>query len=194
MPPAHASYVERDVRVDGRRERAYFDLSPVDRQANEIEFFLILGMLFSMILFMYIMAYHQLDVTQQQLRALLSLALPRQVAERFLVDPTAYDKKAGCRPRSSSWTSRVSPRRASGWPTPRPALGAHGEGDGPARRRAEQAGHDHGQVHRRRGHELPGRPARRGRHRPSMRIAPSRASLDSIRALTALERPLLLAA
>ena len=75
-------------------ERAYFDLSPVDRQANEIEFFLILGMLFSMILFMYILAYHQLDVTQQQLRALLSLALPRQVAERFLVDPTAYDRKA----------------------------------------------------------------------------------------------------
>ena len=94
QPLAHTSYVERDVRVDGRGERAYFDLSPVDRRSNEIEFFLILGMLFSMILFLYILSYHQLDVTQEQLRALLSLALPRQVAERFLVDPTAYDKKA----------------------------------------------------------------------------------------------------
>ena len=93
-PPSHTNYVERTVRVDGRREAAYFDLGPVDRRSNEIEFFLILGMLFSMILFLYILAYHQLDVTQQQLRALLSLALPRQVAERFLVDPTAYDKKA----------------------------------------------------------------------------------------------------
>jgi hypothetical protein len=92
-PPSHTNYVERDVRVDARRETAYFDLGPVDRRSNEIEFFLILGMLFSMILFMYILAYHQLDVTQQQLRALLSLALPRQVAERFLVDPAAYDAK-----------------------------------------------------------------------------------------------------
>ena len=32
--PAHASYVEREVRVDGRMERAYFDLSPVDRQVE----------------------------------------------------------------------------------------------------------------------------------------------------------------
>ena len=145
-------------------ERAYFDLSPVDRRSNEIEFFLILGMLFSMILFMYILAYHQLDVTQEQLRALLSLALPRQVAERFLVDPTAYDKKARM-PATIVFMdfedfTETCERLAH---APDRALGAHGAGDGAARRRVEQAGHDPGQVHRRRGHELPGRPARRGR-------------------------------
>ena len=43
---------------------------------------------------MYIMAYHQLDVTQAQLRGLLNLALPRQVAERFVIDPTAYSQKS----------------------------------------------------------------------------------------------------
>ena len=50
-------------------------------------------MMLMMLFFFYIMAYHQLDVSQAQLRALLNLALPRQVAERFMIDPTAYGQK-----------------------------------------------------------------------------------------------------
>ncbi len=72
---------------------AYFDLQLVDERANEYEFFLIVGMMMMMLFFLYIMAYHQLDVSQAQLRALLNLALPRQVAERFMHDPTAYEQK-----------------------------------------------------------------------------------------------------
>ena len=94
QPPAHTNYVERTYAWTAAGRGRTSTSARSTARSNEIEFFLILGMLFSMILFMYILAYHQLDVTQQQLRALLSLALPRQVAERFLVDPTAYDKKA----------------------------------------------------------------------------------------------------
>lgn len=93
-PPGHSNYVARSATVDGRSRIVYLDLTPVDERANEVEFFLILGMMFSTMLFMYIMAFHQLDVTQAQLRALLHLALPRQVADRFLIDPSAYDERA----------------------------------------------------------------------------------------------------
>ena len=51
-------------------------------------------MMFSMVMFMYIMGYHQMDVTETQLRGLLNLALPRQVADQFLIDPTAYTRKS----------------------------------------------------------------------------------------------------
>ncbi len=51
-------------------------------------------MMFTMLLFMYIMAYHQLDVTQSQLRGLLNLSLPKQVAEQFVLDPKAYARKS----------------------------------------------------------------------------------------------------
>jgi adenylate cyclase len=93
-PPAHSNYLARTVRVDGKLRTVYFDLQVVDRRANEFEFFLILGMMFTMVFFLYIMAYHQIDVTQAQLRALLNLALPKQVAERFISDPEAYTQKS----------------------------------------------------------------------------------------------------
>jgi adenylate cyclase len=51
-------------------------------------------MMLMMLFFLYIMAYHQLDVSQSQLRALLNLALPKQVAETFIHDPTAYEQKS----------------------------------------------------------------------------------------------------
>lgn len=92
--PKTTNYVTRTVTIHGRRRLVYFDLDRVDRLSDEVEFFLILGMIITMLFFIYIMAYHQLDVTQNQLRALLSLALPKQVAEQFVVDPGAYDKKS----------------------------------------------------------------------------------------------------
>ena len=46
-----------------------------------------------MAMFVYIMAYFQTDETEAQLRGLLNLALPVQVAEQFLKDPDAYTHK-----------------------------------------------------------------------------------------------------
>jgi class 3 adenylate cyclase len=94
-PPADTNYIEtRRVLIDGMPRTAYFDMRIVDDRSNEYEFWLILGMMLMMLFFLYIMAYHQLDVSQSQLRALLNLALPKQVAETFLHDPTAYEQKS----------------------------------------------------------------------------------------------------
>jgi class 3 adenylate cyclase len=92
--PAHPNYITRTVSVDGQKRTVYFDLGVVDRDSDEYEFILILGMTLAMLFFLYIMAYHQLDVTQSHLRALLNLALPKQVAERFVIDPAAYERKS----------------------------------------------------------------------------------------------------
>src|SRR5262249_34906303 len=93
-PPNENPYIVRDVVVDGRRRTVYFDMESVEERSDAVEFFLILGMMLSMLFLMYIIAYHQLDVTQSQLRGLLNLALPKQVADRFLVDPHAYAQKS----------------------------------------------------------------------------------------------------
>ena len=92
--PEGSNYVIRTVDVNGEPRTAYFSLELVDEKSNEYEFVLILGMMLMMLFFLYIMAYHQLDVSQAQLRALLNLALPWQVAERFVSDPTAYGQKS----------------------------------------------------------------------------------------------------
>jgi class 3 adenylate cyclase len=91
--PVTTNYVTHKVRVGNQLRTVYFDLELVDEKSNEYEFWLILGMMLMMLFFLYIMAYHQLDVSQAQLRALLNLALPRQVADRFIHDPTAYEQK-----------------------------------------------------------------------------------------------------
>jgi len=90
VPDVH----ERRANVNHRERVVYFDLGRVDRLVDQYEFFLTLGMLFAMVMFMYIMAYHHMNVTQSQLRSLLNLALPRQVADRFLADPLAYALKS----------------------------------------------------------------------------------------------------
>lgn len=91
--PASGNFVQRDVVINGRARRIYFDLDRVEQRSDEFEFFLILGMIIAMLFLMYIMAYHQLDVSQSQLRALLNLALPKQVADQFVVDPQSYGAK-----------------------------------------------------------------------------------------------------
>ncbi len=92
--PANGNYIERKATVDGVACNVYFDMQHIDDLSDLIEFFVIVGMMLSMLFLMYIIAYHQLDVTQAQLRGLLNLALPRQVAEQFLVDPTEYTRKS----------------------------------------------------------------------------------------------------
>jgi class 3 adenylate cyclase len=91
--PEGTNFVSRTVLIGGEPQTVYFNLDIVDEKSNEYEFILILGMMLMMLFFLYIMAYHQLDVSQAQLRALLNLALPRQVAERFMSDPTSYEHK-----------------------------------------------------------------------------------------------------
>jgi adenylate cyclase len=92
--PEHTNYLARTVQVAGHPRQVYFDLQNIEDRSNRSEFILILGMMLTMVFFLYIMGYHQLDVTQAHLRALLNLALPRQVAERFVLDPSAYEQKS----------------------------------------------------------------------------------------------------
>jgi class 3 adenylate cyclase len=92
--PDYPDYETRTAFIDGVERTVYFSKQELDDQANRFEFFLIVGMMFGMFFFMYIMAYHQLAISQTQLRALLNLALPRQVAERFLTDPETYEQKS----------------------------------------------------------------------------------------------------
>ena len=94
LRPDSPDVLERTATVDGHLRIVYFNLEGIDRQINRFEFFLTLGMMFSMFLLMYILAYHHIDVTQAQLRGLLNLALPKQVAERFIADPEVYRTKS----------------------------------------------------------------------------------------------------
>ena len=80
--------------LDGVWTTVYFSTGEVEQRSNEVEFFLILGMISSMLILMYIIAYHQLDVTQAQLRGLLTLSLPRRVAEALVSDPDCYRTKS----------------------------------------------------------------------------------------------------
>jgi class 3 adenylate cyclase len=93
-PPADGNYFERRDSVDGEQVTLYFSLDELDERTNEIEFFLILGMMITICFLMYITRFHHTEVTQTQLRALLNLALPRQVAEQFVIDPEVYEKKS----------------------------------------------------------------------------------------------------
>ncbi len=92
--PADAvTVLVRSAKIDHQSRDVYFDLHPIDRRVDQFEFFLTLGMMFSMVMFLYIMGYHHLDVTETQLRGLLNLALPVQVADQFITDPQAYTRK-----------------------------------------------------------------------------------------------------
>lgn len=61
--------------------------------ANDIEFFLVVGALFATALFVYVMHHQLQDASMGQIRALLNIALPEQVAAYFLTNPGAYHDK-----------------------------------------------------------------------------------------------------
>lgn len=94
MAPKDDNYFTRTTKIDGEPITLFFTLDELDERTNEIEFFLILGMMITIFFLMYIMRYHHTEVTQTQLRALLNLALPRQVAAQFVTDPGIYEKKS----------------------------------------------------------------------------------------------------
>jgi len=93
-PRTDAPIFERQALVDGRQRTIYFDLEPVERRSDSVEFFVIVGMMMSMLFLMYIFAFNQIEATQSQLRALLHMALPKQVSDRFLADPSSYSQKS----------------------------------------------------------------------------------------------------
>ena len=91
--PEGTNYVTRTVLVDGEKRTAYFSLEIVDEKSNEYEFVLDLGHDVDDALFP---VHHGLSSTRRlagPVARLLNLALPRQVAERFISDPTAYGQK-----------------------------------------------------------------------------------------------------
>ena len=92
--PAAPYVMVREADVDGRRRTVYFDFHPIDHRIDQFEFFLTVGMVFAMAMFLYIMTFHERDVTQAQLRGLLSMALPSQVAETFVSTPDAYNQRS----------------------------------------------------------------------------------------------------
>jgi class 3 adenylate cyclase len=92
-PPTDSRSFTRTALIEGKPVTLYFDLEHVDERSNDIEFFLIMGMIITIGFFMYIINYHHFDITQAQLRAVLNLALPRQVADRFVTEPDAYQRK-----------------------------------------------------------------------------------------------------
>jgi class 3 adenylate cyclase len=62
--------------------------------AAQIEFYLVLGALLATALFIYVMHHQLQDASLGQIRALLNIALPRQVADHFMTHPEAFHDKS----------------------------------------------------------------------------------------------------
>ena len=60
--------------------------------ANILEFYLILGLLISVIIFLLIVRVQIPEVTRSEIKKLLNIALPRQVASSFLSNPNLMDE------------------------------------------------------------------------------------------------------
>lgn len=78
----HDGHEERLVRMDPR---------DVFKDGHEIEFFLVTGSLLGMLLIMFVVRFQLPDISSRQIRALLNVALPIQVADHFMENPNAYD-------------------------------------------------------------------------------------------------------
>ena len=77
---------------DGHEERTVI-MHPenVFKDGHEIEFFLVTGSLLGMLLIMLVVRFQLPDISSRQIRALLNVALPMQVADHFMENPHAYD-------------------------------------------------------------------------------------------------------
>ena len=62
------------------------------KQAMKFEFYLVLGSLLGMLLVMIVVRFQVNEMVSQQIRSLLNVALPEQVAEHFMKHPESYDK------------------------------------------------------------------------------------------------------
>jgi adenylate cyclase len=63
------------------------------RLLDDAEFFLVVGALMATVLFLYLIHSQLRETSWNQLRTLLNIALPRQVAEHFLHHPEAYKER-----------------------------------------------------------------------------------------------------
>jgi len=70
---------------------AEFEAEPL--LSGSAEFFLVLGALLATVLFIFLVHNQVRETSWNQLRTLLNIALPRQVAEHFLHHPEAYDQR-----------------------------------------------------------------------------------------------------
>jgi adenylate cyclase len=77
---------------DGHEERTVV-MRPeyVFKDGHEIEFFLVTGSLLGMLLIMLVVRFQLPDISARQIRALLNVALPMQVASHFMENPHAYN-------------------------------------------------------------------------------------------------------
>ena len=66
----------------------YIDNHCSEEIANIIEFNLVLGLVVATLLSLFIVRVQVPDVTRSQIAKLLNIALPKQVADSFLKDPS----------------------------------------------------------------------------------------------------------
>ena len=84
--------VEVQVRMDdGSIETHELAGAQIYQQANQTELYLVLGSLIGMLLILVVSRFQIPALFSQQMRALLNIALPQQVATYFLEHPDAYD-------------------------------------------------------------------------------------------------------
>ncbi len=62
------------------------------QRAREVEFYLVVGSLMGMLLVMVVVRFQIPEIAAQQVRSLLNVALPEQVAEHFMKHPESYDR------------------------------------------------------------------------------------------------------
>ena len=86
----HADY--EMVVFDGHEERhVTIPAGHVFKDGQEIEFYLVTGSLLGMLLIMLVVRFQLPDISSRQIRALLNVALPAQVADHFMQNPQSYN-------------------------------------------------------------------------------------------------------
>lgn len=87
------SYVKLEGHVSGKTVAVYFNRHTIEHTANLIEFYLVIGVLMGMLLLFYLFVHLLRDVSFEQIRGILHVVLPHQVAEQFIKDPNSYTNK-----------------------------------------------------------------------------------------------------
>ncbi|TNE45332.1 MAG: adenylate/guanylate cyclase domain-containing protein [Deltaproteobacteria bacterium] len=87
------NYLKLKGQLNGQTVAVYFNQHVIEQPANLIEFFLVVGVLMGMLLLFYLFVHLLRDVSFEQIRGILHIVLPHQVAEQFLEDPQSYNNK-----------------------------------------------------------------------------------------------------
>ncbi len=84
--------VELQVRDGSGESSVVLAAEHVFNDAAEVEFYLVFGSLLGMLLLMVVIRFQIPDISSQQMRELLNVALPVQVAEHFMKHPESYNR------------------------------------------------------------------------------------------------------